>query len=523
MASTYPIPFPRRPSRVPPLSPARPRRRPGRPSRGTPRRASPPQPPRTPPRPPPSIRPHLPVKKFPYGRALGRIVPGLGWVLLAWELYLLYSALLPGGATSAWEIDKSCGNGTDYWRKAGSARSSYFDACTEWTTFESAFPETPPFAIPDTPRPYFVEGWEKGDHVFSTLYKWKPGVAYKYSASDTGVTFEVPTSGTNYIPDEVPPYVPTLPEIRPEPQPYETPISVPDHFPQPIPALIPGLNPWLYPLPGGTPAPTPRPVPWRRVPGLPNFSPNLDPIRGPVAPGPYLPNPLIPYDPIPSNIPVPSSLLPPEAEPQTRPKRRRNRDPKTEPKPSENPPSRPRVPRTFTPRVISVPGPRVEFEPQSSPKLDPKGETRIKRPRGKERKTELTELGKTVWRLASVTGEACDSIDAFYQALPWDVRRLHERKLARKGHWFNWVNYLNHQYYSDPYFRERERGLGCDQKAALVYNNWNEVDLDAAFKNLWDNYLSDRTLGRLSKGAAKFGFDYLDAFRPVSIVTGPAL
>jgi len=524
MASIYPISSPRSPTRVAPLSPSRPRRTPGRPSGRPPRRPPAYQPKVAPPRPPPSIRPYLPVKSFPYGRVFGKVVPGLGWVLLAYELYLLYNALFPGGSTSSWEVDKSCGNATDYWRKAGSAIHPNMASCTEWQTFASAFPETPPFAIPDTPRPYFVEGWEQGDHVFSTLYKWKPGTAYKYTPSDTGVTFEVPSSGTNYVPDPVvEPNVPTPPIPEPKPEPLETPISVPDFFPQPIPAIIPGLNPWQYPLPGGTPAPTPRPVPYRRVPGLPSFSPNLDPIRGPIVPSPYIPDPTRPYDPIPSNIPVPSTPSEPSRSPSKNPKRRRVRDPKSDPTPSTRPQPRPERSPESAPRPSSIPGPRVEYRPGSPPTLAPRADHRPKPPKGKERKAKLNAAGRAIWRLASVTGEACDSIGAFYDAIPYETRRLHERKLARKGSYRNWQRYQATREAGGSYLRERERGLGCDQKAALVYENWDDVDLNLAFKNLWDNYLSDRSIGRLSKGAAKFGFDFIDSNRPVSIVTGPAL
>lgn len=534
MASTYPLQptgfaptgrpptFPRQP-----LSPyprrTRPRRPGGRPPGGRP----PGGPPRGPTRLPPNFTPpkphndNFPLKKFPLVRGLGRAVPYLGLALSLWELYLAYQHFLPGGAASGWTVYKTCNGTGAHWRKAGSAIHPNMSSCTDWNTFETAFPETPPFSIPDTPRPYYVEQWEKGPKVFSTIFTFHPGTAYEYAGSETGVTFEVPSSGATIPlgPPVTAPYrfdeVPFL-QPQPEAQPLRQPITTPPFVPEPLPLLYPQPNPWSYPLPGLAPAPTPLPTPWPGVPFLPNFNPYLEPLRGPVPTTPLRPDPYRPYvQPDIETVPLPAfapTALPTLPQPSVIPY---FPYPVTSPVPFPYP--QPASPATVPTTVVTFP----TFGP---PNITVTTDLILNEKTKRERKVRLNQAGKVVWRVASVTGEACDSIDAFYEAIPFNIRKQYQRKLARYGNYTNWLAYLKNQ--QDPnrrYYKEREWGLGCDQRAALVYKHFKRVDLEKAFKNLWNNYLQDRLLGKLSKGAADFGFKNIDSRRPVSIVTGGAL
>lgn len=222
-----------------------------------------------------------------------------------------------------------------------------------------------------------------------------------------------------------------------------------------LPINIPALDPNSVPI--GVPVPTPHPIP---VPWLPGIKPNPDRVpsersdNGPVPkPDPWAPRPE-PVSPFPPEKPFP---------PNPRP------DPGGRPKPPVDP---------YVPSVDIDTG-----AISNNPLITPRPGRHYKRPPGSnEREKKTTENPGAYYRILNgivgFAGEAGDVVEAVYDALP----KSETRWKGRDGKW-------------------RDRDYGPIEKAKRIFNNLDKLDVDKAIENIIANEAEDRLIGGLSKGA----------------------
>ena len=253
---------------------------------------------------------------------------------------------------------------------------------------------------------------------------------------------------------------------------YEPPVELPGVF-NPT-EVVPQIDPWQAPAPG-SPSPRPMPLPWKYVPELPDEAPDGTPVRGP--------RPITRPSPAPSPVPVPGGLpdvapVPGVAPgPGTRPAPR----PGTIPIPAPWPDPAPRPGAEPGPGPgtgpVKVPSVSVGFERGAEPRVY--RSQHFMRPAGhatKERKMVWKHAG-TVLSWVNPYTEFCDIVDALYKALPKDLRWQHKLSFWKRG----------------------LRTPRCQDKAVLVYDHFDKIDISDAIANLIENEAEDRFWGQLSK------------------------
>jgi len=233
-----------------------------------------------------------------------------------------------------------------------------------------------------------------------------------------------------------------------------------------LPLQVPGVIPARPFFPTAAP-----PMPW-----FPHWDPNTIPIAKPVPEPQPIPYPLVPKRPV---IPDHSPNTPqrgPSVAPRTIP------DPRfaVNPGPTFVWRYRPGAGRNQPPVLVQRPG----FTPTSPP---PK--------RVIEKKFALTinrsNVGYAVGRVFGVATEIIDFIDALYDALPKAVKP-----------------------------KIRQKYVGWDTRAKLVWQHIDQMDWNKAFDNLVLNEGEDRLIGTLAKGGKKLA---QKTGRNAGFTIGPAL
>ena len=224
----------------------------------------------------------------------------------------------------------------------------------------------------------------------------------------------------------------------------------------PIQELDPNHNPRLDPLAPPMPLPIPVPFPvWTRPPWRPQETPYSD-DWGP-APSPPVVNPSVRPGVRPRNNPVSNP---------TRPR------PRGRPRPATSPGVRP------MPTPLTNSNPTLVLTPGSQPLPTP--EPHLREPPGSNtRERKVVDGGQALRNLRKVfhsMTEACDAIQAVYEALPENVRKA-EKKSKR---------------YSK-----------CSHQANVLYRHWDEVDINQAIENLIKNHIEDKIIGTMNRGAGQ--------------------
>lgn len=388
------------------------------------------------------FKPKLP--KGALGRLAGRLVPGLGLVLLAWDIYDSMETLQGSpGRKAGWLLGgtASCsltcpgspsialGAGLN-WGPGGDCPISQPSNCVSGQAVKvmADMPQSQIDAIWNaSPKPTkIIEGivhfkWGASSKMFNkTIHVYRPGME--------------PKSPPRYLPEAPPNFAPL----------------------DLLPMNIPGLDPNSMPI--FVPVPTPHPIP---VPLLPRLKPNPDRVPSErsddgivTKPDPWAPIP--PVNPFP-----PEPAFPPNPEPGTGVK----------PKPPVDP---------FVPSVDLDTG-----AIGSSPRVTPRPGRHYKRPPGSNEREKKKNLNRGAFYrilngLVGFVGEAGDFVDAVYDALPPKVRRWK----GRDGKW-------------------RDRDANPITKAERIFNNLDKLDVDKAIENIIANQLEDKLIGSLASGARK--------------------
>lgn len=233
---------------------------------------------------------------------------------------------------------------------------------------------------------------------------------------------------------------------------------MPGSFPHPF--NVGGITRYQKPVgePGRfytpVPAPSVSPWPWTN----PNVLRNSPSVRPELAPGP-----------------APSEVEVPEAPP------------------SEEQTTTPWLSVSWTP----APSGTVKANPGATPRRPPPKGDKDKKVRS------TTKFGAAmILGIADTISEYSEIVDAFYDALPADVRRAYEKSLG-----FHWANVKGQWKWLPP--SSLERGLldnagqygidGADWKSKAIYHHWAELDPVAAVNNMVGNWLEDRVLGDINR------------------------
>lgn len=299
-------------------------------------------------------------------------------------------------------------------------------------------------------------------------------------------------TGSHYVPHLPKPedpeeiWLPGQWNPKPAKKPKPAPASDPQRPPAVVPTVFPQIAPEYAPAPGA-PVPTPKPAPRWYVPNLPTHSPAGDPIRGPSD------RPVTRPEPEPEDKPKPITRPVPKPLPMT--------PPATTPTQAKGP--RPRWSQRPSVRTILQPGlkPRVEEAPHSmSP--PPKGT--------RERKFAVTVGGRNaIIRAVNGATEACDFVDAIFEALPKEIQKKARREVLgqRALPWWKQKN----KYGQTPWNKEGAakpglfdpKNMGCHHKAIAIYQNYNKVNMTNAIRNLAKEKLVDMAYGAQGKVAAQ--------------------
>lgn len=207
-------------------------------------------------------------------------------------------------------------------------------------------------------------------------------------------------------------------------------------------------------------APGEKAVPGRIVlPDAPSYRPpQWQPERWPIGVPAGVPVP-VPYPEIPGRLPDP------------------NRSPTEQTEFGNEPPNPQPVPAVPTPGVIVLPTPG---NPSPEPSPSPQPDTPFPGPpatsRTRERKVILAVAGVPA-RIISAATETKDVIDAFWSAMPEKFQRAHKFRYGRL---------------TRPH-----------EKALLIWENLDQLDIGAAITNLAWEQLEDMAYGRLGKLQAR--------------------
>lgn len=158
--------------------------------------------------------------------------------------------------------------------------------------------------------------------------------------------------------------------------------------------------------------------------------------------------------------------------------------------PSQSPTS----PAGVTPPPLSVnvvagtsPARPDRFAPRARPR---------RRVRERKMLSRAAKAGILLYKILDELSEAAELVDAFFDALPEDVKKRWKRKDEMADQWGQY-------------------GLeGADYKLSALYHNWDKVDLAQAVKNVIKNKVEDDLIGAYQKHMPRNtvnAFDSLDA------------
>lgn len=417
------------------------------------------------------------------GKVAGKFIPGLGWVILAWEISELLkpppSAVpsLGQGWERHWLNEEACqtsGGSLGYRQISWSAHTH--DACATVNASKGGI------VLVQNPQPTAVlrRAIEYQNLNAVTMrgrqcYRHQ-GTAFRPLVQPLPSTVVHPNPDPYGLPDG-PVYQPWFdPSLPPQMQPQAK--TDPRYVPGRVgPHIPPNTDPRdIDPGPlvgpriprrrrggGGPPRFRPSPRPRPRLP------PGIDPMPGP--PVRPFPQPIVDPPPAPRPAPLPN-VTPPWPWPGPGPSPGVATPPATELPPGTEivvAPSPGTAPR---PRPRPLPRPRPGHPPPTFPAPPP--------PRDKERKVGMSALGYgwAMW-LFNFTTEARDYIDAVYKALPCALRSKAHDTPAKK--------------------------------MRAVYDNWDDVNLEAMMTELFLNQVEDYVIGRAS-GAINKGFGSGDSW-----------
>lgn len=249
-------------------------------------------------------------------------------------------------------------------------------------------------------------------------------------------------------------------------------------------------RPWNLPNPHWDPFhPT---DPWVE-PEVPN--PTVDPLSSPIGQPMPFPEPM-PWRAIPEVVPNPwrSPTEQPQRGPQPKPRQRPYGRPTPAPEPVTPPVGQPN-PAPLPPPVVVAPGPGPKPVP-------PRPSVRPQRPgkRTKEKKGR-TSNAAALMAAANFASEVGDLVGAIWKALPKEFRS--------KPKYDPW---------SKKYYE-----VGALQKAADIYNNFEHVDQEKMWENIFNEIGEDMFYGSI--GQALRSGNRKAGFRPnfIGIGAGPAL
>ena len=100
--------------------------------------------------------------------------------------------------------------------------------------------------------------------------------------------------------------------------------------------------------------------------------------------------------------------------------------------------------------------------------------------------TRRAKLGFVIYRALDTVSERAEIVDAFYEALPPEVRK--RRPCSDATGYRRTLDTLG-QYGIDQ----------ADCKLRVLYDNWHLVDLEAAIKGVVRNYIADEVIGRYQR------------------------
>lgn len=249
-----------------------------------------------------------------------------------------------------------------------------------------------------------------------------------------------PTNSPHYAP----------PAQEPFPDPYGNPVKEPLWRPAPLAPPVPMLPPAVDPLirPPFSPEPLPVPLPWRvipyRVPN-PNRDPREQPRRGP--------------------------------SPRPRPRNPLDRDP-------------------LAPPVAGQPGPRVELWPTPREGMPAPG-ARPRPPRKRERERKVrSNIPIVLRRVVNSATEACDAVEAVYDALMTTDGNFDKKKYSRLLR-----------------YNKGKKNPACQDKARAIYDLFDQLDSAEAVRNLIANQIEDAFYGGIGQ-ASKKGRNRAHPFSP---------
>lgn len=158
-------------------------------------------------------------------------------------------------------------------------------------------------------------------------------------------------------------------------------------------------------------------------------------------------------------------------------------------------------------RTVAKPGQKVQTQPGKHLEGPPKAKT-------KERKlrTKSGNVARVIWHAVNSLTEACDLVDALYNALPKITRAQYDKKLAAKGRYQNWRRFQSRKMVDGL---NTERGApmksnnvydwtsgtqACIWKARIVYKELDLINMDQAIINIARETLTDVVIGKLMQG-----------------------
>lgn len=160
------------------------------------------------------------------------------------------------------------------------------------------------------------------------------------------------------------------------------------------------------------------------------------------------------------------------------------------------------------PNVPFVPLPVSPVHPPAVvPRIPPVKRTRPRK-REKQRKvmTKSAKIGIALYKILDGISESAEVVDAFYDALPKEVRKRWEKERFPDARWIKdkntgkWVRVGVER----PGDNFGQYGIdGADWKLEALYYNWHKVDVEEAIKNIIKNELSDRVIGGIQAGLPK--------------------
>lgn len=158
-------------------------------------------------------------------------------------------------------------------------------------------------------------------------------------------------------------------------------------------------------------------------------------------------------------------------------------------------------------RTVATPGQKPVSEPVRHELKPPERKT-------KERKlrTKSGRIASAIWHAVNGVTEACDFVDALYNALPKITRAQYDKKLAAKGNYQNWRRFQSRKMVdglntdkqapmkSNNVYDWTSGFQACMWKARIVYKELDLINMDQAIINIARETLTDFAIGKLMRG-----------------------